>query len=59
MVSRDEVKDKIRALGGEIAESVSLRTSFVVVGENPGSKLSKAQKLNIPRLTEQDFLKMI
>lgn len=56
---RDTAKAKIRALGGEIVESVSSKTSYVVAGENPGSKYDKAQKLNIHILTEQEFLKMI
>jgi len=58
-LDRDEAKSKIRALGGEVAESVSLKTSYVVVGENSGSKYDKAQKLNVPILTEQEFLEMI
>lgn len=58
-LDRDAAKEKIRALGGEIAESVSSKTSFVVAGENPGSKYDKAQKLNVPILTEQEFLKMV
>ncbi|MFZ2831929.1 MAG: BRCT domain-containing protein, partial [Minisyncoccia bacterium] len=58
-LSRDEAKAKIRALGGEVVESVSSKTSYVVVGENPGSKYEKAQKLNVSILTEQEFLKMV
>ena len=58
-LSRDEAKDRIRSLGGEIAESVSKKTSFVVVGENPGSKYDKAQSLGVPALTEEAFLKKL
>ncbi|MBI5400792.1 MAG: NAD-dependent DNA ligase LigA [Candidatus Yonathbacteria bacterium] len=58
-LDRDEAKEKIRALGGEIAESVSSKTSYVVAGENPGSKYDKAQKLGIAVLNEQEFLKML
>ncbi len=58
-MSRDEIKDKIRILGGEISESVSSKTSYVVAGENPGSKLNKAEKLGILILNEKDFIKMI
>ena len=58
-LSRDEAKARVRALGGEIAESVSSKTSYVVAGENPGSKYKKAQELVIPILTEQEFLDMI
>jgi len=58
-MSRDEAKDKIRALGGDVIESVSKKTSFVVVGEAPGSKYDKAQKLEVPILNEEEFLKKI
>ncbi len=58
-LGRDEAKGKIRSLGGEIAESVSSKTSYVVIGENPGSKYDKAQSLGINILTEQEFLKMV
>ncbi|MBI5077820.1 MAG: NAD-dependent DNA ligase LigA [Candidatus Yonathbacteria bacterium] len=56
---RDDAKERIRALGGDIAESVSSKTSFVIAGENPGSKYDKAQKLNVPVLDEKTFLKML
>lgn len=58
-LGRDEAKGKIRSLGGEIAESVSSKTSYVVAGENPGSKYTKALSLNVPVLSEQEFLKMV
>lgn len=58
-MSRDEAKDKIRALGGDISESVSKKTSFVVVGDSPGSKFDKAQKLGVTVLEEGEFLKKI
>ncbi len=58
-MSRDEAKDKIRALGGDISESVSKKTSFVVVGDSPGSKFDKAQKLGVTILEEKEFLKKI
>ena len=56
---REVAKEKIRMHGGEISESVSRETSFVVVGHDPGSKFDKAKKLNIPILNESDFLKII
>lgn len=58
-LARDEAKDKIRALGGEITESVSSKISFVVAGENPGSKYDKAKSLGVPVLSEHEFLKML
>mgnify|MGYP001605517329 CR=1 FL=1 len=58
-MSRDEAKAKIRGLLGEISESVSKKTSYVVSGKEPGSKLGKAKKLGIQILTEQEFIKMI
>jgi DNA ligase (NAD+) len=54
-MTRDEAKDKIRALGGEISESVSKQTSYVVAGSEPGSKYDKAKKLNVQILTEREF----
>jgi DNA ligase (NAD+) len=58
-MSRDEAKDKIRALGGDVSESVSKKTSFVVVGTDAGSKADKAKKLGVTILDEAAFLKKI
>lgn len=57
--TREEATEKIELFGGKAAGSVSKKTSFVVVGENAGSKQRKALELGIPILTEDDFLKMI
>ncbi|MDD5528307.1 MAG: NAD-dependent DNA ligase LigA [Patescibacteria group bacterium] len=58
-LTRDEAKDKIRELGGDISESVSKKTDFVVAGLEPGSKLDKARKSGVKILDEEGFLKMI
>ncbi|MBZ9578078.1 NAD-dependent DNA ligase LigA [Patescibacteria group bacterium] len=58
-MTRDEAKDRIRQLGGDISESVSKETDYVIVGSEPGSKYDKAKKLGIKTIDEQEFLKMI
>jgi len=58
-VNRDEAKEKIRSLGGEVFESVSKRTDYLVVGKESGSKLKKAKKFGTKLLTEKEFLKMV
>lgn len=57
--TRDEATEKIELYGGKAAGSVSKKTSYVVAGENAGSKLKKANELGIPVLTEEEFLQMI
>ena len=57
--TRDEATEKIELFGGKAAGSVSKKTSYVVVGENAGSKERKARELGIPILSEDDFLAMI
>jgi DNA ligase (NAD+) len=56
--SRDEIKAYIESKGGKVTGSVSNRTDYLVVGENPGSKLDKAQELNIFVLDEYELLKL-
>lgn len=56
---REEAKTKIQELGGKTSESVSKEVDYLVVGEEPGSKLDKAKKLGIKILDEKEFLKMI
>jgi DNA ligase (NAD+) len=58
-LSRREAGELITARGGKLAGSVSKNTDYVVAGEASGSKLIKAQELNIPILDEQAFLEMV
>ena len=57
--TREEATEKIELFGGKASGSVSKKTSFVVVGENAGSKERKARELGIPILSEDDFLQML
>lgn len=57
--TREEATEQIEAFGGKAAGSVSKKTTYVVVGENAGSKEKKARELGIPILSEDDFLQMI
>jgi DNA ligase (NAD+) len=50
--TRDEAAEAVQALGGKVSGSVSKKTSFVVAGESPGSKLDKAASLGVPVLDE-------
>ncbi|MCK9438515.1 MAG: NAD-dependent DNA ligase LigA [Patescibacteria group bacterium] len=58
-LTRDMAKAKIKELGAKVLPAVSKKLDFLIVGENPGSKLEKAQELGIKILSEDDFLKMI
>lgn len=58
-LSREEAEARVRKAGGKAASSVSARTSFVVAGENPGSKFDAAKKLGISVITEAEFLKKL
>jgi DNA ligase (NAD+) len=55
-LSREEAKEKVRSAGGKTAETVSKKTTFVVVGENAGSKAEYAKKLGIDIISEETFL---
>lgn len=58
-MERDEAKEKVRLLGGEASETVSRKTSFVVAGENSGSKYEKAKKLGVEIISEDEFLALL
>lgn len=58
-LTREQAKERIRTLGGEVTESVSKNTDYVVVGESSGSKFQKAKELGIQILKEQELLKML
>ena len=55
-MTREELKEKIEMLGGNVSGSVSKKTSIVIVGENPGSKYEKAKELNIEIWNEEKLL---
>lgn len=58
-LTREEAEERIRAQGGESTDSVSRNTDYVVVGREPGSKLTQAEKLGLRILSEKEFLKIL
>ena len=54
-MSREQAKDIIRSLGGRVLESISKNIDYLVAGENPGSKIKKAEKMNIKIISEKEF----
>ncbi|MCD8339733.1 MAG: NAD-dependent DNA ligase LigA [Burkholderiales bacterium] len=58
-LTRDEASDLIRKFGGKVAGSVSKKTSYVLAGANPGSKLSKAEALGVKIIDQDEFMKML
>ena len=57
--SRTEIKDIIQKYGGKVSGSVSKKTSYVLAGESPGTKLDKAQELGVQVITEEKFLQLL
>ncbi len=58
-MSRDEAGAAIERLGGKVSGSVSKKTSYLILGDKPGSKLKKANELGVPVIEEEEFLAMI
>jgi DNA ligase (NAD+) len=57
--SRNEIESMIKSFGGAVGSSVTKKTSYLVAGESPGSKLAKAQEYNVPVLDEEGFGKLL
>jgi DNA ligase (NAD+) len=58
-LSRSEAKARIKELGGQVASTISRKVTHVVLGESPGSKLTKARELGLTVITEDEFLRLI
>lgn len=58
-MSREEAKETVRDLGGDVSETVGKKTDYVVLGDNPGSKAEKAKALKIKIITEEEFNTLI
>ena len=58
-IPREEVAEIIRSRAGKVSGSVSAKTSYLLAGEDAGSKLDKAQKLGVKVLNEEEFRKLI
>ena len=58
-MDRETAKERIRALGGDVSESVGKKTSYLVAGAEPGSKFAKAHELGVNILNEKEFLKLL
>jgi DNA ligase (NAD+) len=57
--SRDDAQQAVETMGGRVSSSVSKKTSYVVAGRDPGSKLEQARTLGVTILTEQEFASLI
>jgi DNA ligase (NAD+) len=58
-LSRDDVKGLIEQHGGKVTDAVSKKTSYLVLGESPGSKLEKARSLGVPILDEDGLKRLV
>jgi DNA ligase (NAD+) len=58
-LTRDEAKELIRNAGGKVSSSVSSKTDYVVVGAEPGSKASEAQRLGVSTISESEFISLV
>jgi len=58
-MSREEAKERIRQLGGKVSSTVSKNVSYLVAGDDPGSKYQKAKELGIKIISEKDFLNLL
>lgn len=58
-LTRQEATELVERYGGKTSSSVSKKTGYVIAGEDAGSKLTKAQQLNVPILSEEEFLKLL
>ncbi len=58
-LSRQEAEARIKAMGGTTGSSVTRKTTCLVVGADPGSKLARAQELGTKQLTEEEFLDLL
>jgi len=58
-MARDEAKAKLQALGAKVSGSISAKTTALLAGDKAGSKLTKAEKLGVKIVVEEEFLTMV